>query len=147
MVAPLALAGCSLLLDASRYEHDDAAGFRDAGADGGPGDPGPPACDGTQPCCSWLDCGDGTRPYCAYDEARGSWSCVAACTNDLDCAGYLTGDACLLESGEGFCGCRDDADCSVPGASHCRSGLGDCVECLDDGDCPAGRVCAESTCT
>lgn len=113
VVAPLALAGCSLLLDASRYEHDDAAAFSDAGTDAGPGDAGPPTCDGTQPCCSWLDCeGGAAGPYCAYDETRASWSCAAECVDDLDCAGYVAGERCRFDSGAGICGCLDDGDCA-----------------------------------
>jgi len=55
-IASLALAGCSLAFDASRYEHFDASAFyRDAGTDAGLADAGPPECDSAQPCCSWLD--------------------------------------------------------------------------------------------
>ncbi|MCB9595904.1 MAG: hypothetical protein H6719_24505 [Sandaracinaceae bacterium] len=143
----LAIAGCSLAFDPSRYEHDDAAGFFDAGTDSGLDVTGPPGCDGTQPCCSWVDCeSGGGGPYCAYDEASASWSCAVECAYDLDCAGYVAGDACLFGSGAGTCGCMDHDDCSSPGSPYCEPGASACVECILDADCPTDRTCVGNTC-
>jgi hypothetical protein len=41
--------------------------------------------------------------------------------------------------------CSSDSDCSSA-ARHCLSGLGQCVACLGDSDCPAGSNCENDAC-
>ncbi|MBI5524829.1 MAG: hypothetical protein HY897_00695 [Deltaproteobacteria bacterium] len=44
------------------------------------------------------------------------------------------------------CKCDSDADCTIPGATHCDvAGGGQCVECTADGHCGAGDKCNPAT--
>jgi hypothetical protein len=101
-------------------------GSPDAGLDAddgdGGGDPGPQACQTLNDCP--------TRHLCL----GGFCQPGTACLGNEDCpaqyACLIMKEVCVPENP-----CTGDPDCTEPGASHCQTGSGVCVACLEDAHC------------
>ncbi|MFO0745028.1 MAG: Ig-like domain-containing protein [Myxococcota bacterium] len=73
------------------------------------------------------------------------------CDDDTDCA---SGEVCLLTTGtcivcvDDHPGLETDTGCvtALPLCDERHADGPTCVECLSDGDCPEGRVCADDVC-
>jgi Cys-rich repeat protein len=105
-------------------------------------------------CLVDADCTDPTNPRC--DPA--SHTCFPCYTHDDNC-GVATYCAASTDSFACAPGCKDDSDCLSAAsdggdsdggarspATRCDVAKHACVECLADGDCPAGKVCSGQAC-
>ena len=98
----------------------------------------PPACGDTCVCTVDTDCKDPTKRFCSPGKM-----CV-------ECNRTPTTDTCSPGS---YCnalfqctlGCKQESDCAMsPAAPHCDSKRHQCVACLTNDQCAAGKTCSPS---
>ncbi len=99
-------------------------------------DPTAPVCDTATGRCIGCGTAPDTCPTAQHCDGA-SHTCVAGCRADEGCAGDV---------GDGGVDAAPDGSTGAPGTTHCEPVSHACVQCLADGHCPAGMVCAGNTC-
>jgi hypothetical protein len=92
------------------------------------------------PCTRDEDCADPLAPQCDLSRGR----CVGCLPSADRCppAQHCDGETNLCVPG-----CRSDEGCAVDGgARRCDTARHTCVECSDDGQCPANTLCTLGAC-
>jgi Cys-rich repeat protein len=90
-----------------------------------------------------ADCRDPKRAFCDGVTNHRCYECNPR--NDT----CLAPNLCVADNGGYACQfrCKTDYDCTyAPLTPHCSSASHECVACLQDSDCPLGRICKGNKC-